>query len=169
MTFNASVVSRRTFLRGAGVTMLLPWMESIPVWGATSTQAGTAPALPKRLAVVFMANGINPDTWWARGSGAAMELGPSLEPLVPFRERLLERGLTLVEVPDDEFETMGTNVLALSARRCVMLAGNPKTRAALERAGADVTEYEGSEISVKGAGGPTCLTRPLSRLRVLRA
>jgi len=58
---------------------------------------------------------------------------------------------------------MGTNVLALAPRRCLMLAGNPRTRAALERAGADVVEYEGTEISVKGAGGPTCLTRPLER------
>jgi hypothetical protein len=87
MTLNASVVSRRTFLRGAGVTMLLPWMESIPVWGAAA-QTATPAAMPRRLGVVFMANGINPDNWWARGSGAAMELGPSLEPLLPFRERL---------------------------------------------------------------------------------
>jgi arginine deiminase len=58
---------------------------------------------------------------------------------------------------------MGTNVLALAPRRCVMLTGNPKTRAALERAGAEVVAYEGQEISVKGAGGPTCLTRPLQR------
>jgi arginine deiminase len=82
---------------------------------------------------------------------------------VPFREHLLERGYTLVEVPADEFETMGTNVLAVAPRECVMLAGNPRTRAALERAGARVTEYVGDEISVKGAGGPTCLTRPLAR------
>jgi N-dimethylarginine dimethylaminohydrolase len=85
---------------------------------------------------------------------------------VPFRERLLERGMTLVEVPDDEFATMGANVLALAPRRCVMLAGNPKTRARLERAGAEVFEYDGQEISVKGGGGPTCLTRPLARQRV---
>ena len=58
---------------------------------------------------------------------------------------------------------MGTNVLALAPRRCLMLSGNPRTRAALERAGAEVLEYEGEEISVKGAGGPTCLTRPLER------
>jgi N-dimethylarginine dimethylaminohydrolase len=83
---------------------------------------------------------------------------------VPFREWLLERGMHLVEVPDEEFDSMGTNVLALAPRRCLMLAGNPRTRAALERAGADVVEYEGTEISVKGAGGPTCLTRPLERL-----
>ena len=82
---------------------------------------------------------------------------------VPFREWLIDRGMHLVEVPDEEFDTMGTNVLALAPKRCLMLAGNPRTRAALERAGADVIEYVGTEISVKGAGGPTCLTRPLER------
>ena len=82
---------------------------------------------------------------------------------VPFREVLIERGCRLVEVPDEEFDTMGTNVLAIAPRDCVMLAGNPQTRAALEAAGARVTEYAGGEISVKGAGGPTCLTRPLAR------
>jgi N-dimethylarginine dimethylaminohydrolase len=83
---------------------------------------------------------------------------------VPFRAWLLDRGIRLVEVPDEEFETMGTNVLALAPRRCLMLSGNPRTRAALERAGAEVAEYEGAEISAKGAGGPTCLTRPLERM-----
>lgn len=82
----------------------------------------------------------------------------------PFRQTLLERGYRLVDVPDDEFATMGCNVLALGPRECVMLNGNPKTRAALERAGARVRVYEGFEISLKGGGGPTCLTRPLARL-----
>jgi len=82
---------------------------------------------------------------------------------VPFRQQLLDLGYALVEVPAEEFDTMGTNVLALGPRECVVLAGNPQTRAALERAGARVTEYVGNEISVKGAGGPTCLTRPLAR------
>lgn len=82
---------------------------------------------------------------------------------VPFREWLLARGLELVEVPDDEFESMGTNVLALAPRHCLVLDGNTKTRAALERAGARVVGYAGHEISVKGAGGPTCLTRPITR------
>jgi arginine deiminase len=80
-----------------------------------------------------------------------------------FRDELLGRGYQLVEVPDEEFETMGTNVLALGPRLCVMVKGNPRTRAALERAGAAVHEYEGREISLKGGGGPTCLTRPLGR------
>jgi N-dimethylarginine dimethylaminohydrolase len=82
---------------------------------------------------------------------------------VPFHEWLIDRGLRLIEVPDEEFETMGTNVLALAPRRCLTLTGNPRTRAALELAGVEVIEYEGAEISVKGAGGPTCLTRPLTR------
>jgi N-dimethylarginine dimethylaminohydrolase len=83
---------------------------------------------------------------------------------VPFRERLVNRGMTLIEVPEEEFDTMGTNVLALGPRRCVMLSGNPCTRDALRRQGAHVVEYDGHEISVKGAGGPTCLTRPLTRV-----
>lgn len=85
---------------------------------------------------------------------------------VPFRERLLARGVGLVEVPDGEFDSMGANVLAMAPRRCVMVAGNPTTRRRLEQAGAEVIEYEGREISLKGGGGPTCLTRPLQRATV---
>jgi arginine deiminase len=58
---------------------------------------------------------------------------------------------------------MGANVLALAPGKCVMLDGNPRTRARLEQAGADVHVYRGLEISVKGGGGPTCLTRPVRR------
>jgi N-dimethylarginine dimethylaminohydrolase len=79
------------------------------------------------------------------------------------RRMLLDRGYRLIDVPEDEFETMGTNVLALAPRDCVMIEGNPKTRAALEAAGARVQVYRGTEISLKGGGGPTCLTRPLTR------
>ncbi|MBI4478215.1 MAG: hypothetical protein HY654_13660 [Acidobacteria bacterium] len=82
---------------------------------------------------------------------------------VPFREWLMGHGYRLVEVPDEEFDTMATNVLAIAPRTCVMLSGNPRTRAALEAVGATVLEYEGREISLKGGGGPTCLTRPLRR------
>ena len=81
---------RRTLLRGIGVSMALPWMESMPVWGADTPapepDAGTA--FPKRFAAVFMGNGINGLHWWAKGSGAEMELGKSLEPLAPFRKKL---------------------------------------------------------------------------------
>jgi N-dimethylarginine dimethylaminohydrolase len=86
-------------------------------------------------------------------------------PLMPiaFRKYLLDRGLHLIEVPDDEFESMGCNVLALEPGVCLMVEGNPKTKALLEEAGCKVIEYKGNEISVKGGGGPTCLTRPLYR------
>lgn len=86
-------------------------------------------------------------------------------PLMPIRLRqlLLSRGIALVEVPDAEFDSMGGNVLALAPRRCLMLRGNPRTRAALAAAGCAVTEIAGDEIAVKGQGGPTCLTRPLLR------
>ncbi len=93
------------------------------------------------------------------------DLAVVYEPLlpVPFREHLDALGIGVVEVPHDEFDSMGANVLAIAPRRCVMVAGNPQTRVRLERAGAEVIEYEGAEISVKGGGGPTCLTRPLLR------
>lgn len=82
---------------------------------------------------------------------------------VPFREWLINRGIKLIEVPDVEFENMACNVLAVAPRKCIMLSGNPRTRRRLEEEGAEVWEYEGEEISKKGAGGPTCLTRPLLR------
>ena len=76
---------------------------------------------------------------------------------------LAERGVAVVEVPDDEFESMGANVLALGPRRALALEGNDETRRRMERAGVDVVTYRGDEISRKGDGGPTCLTRPLWR------
>jgi N-dimethylarginine dimethylaminohydrolase len=82
---------------------------------------------------------------------------------VPFRQWLRARGVELLEVPDEEFSTMGCNVLALAPGRCLMLEGNPRTRRLLEGAGCEVLTYEGKEISLKGSGGPTCLTRPLLR------
>jgi len=82
---------------------------------------------------------------------------------VPFRQYLCARGMRLVEVPEHEFDTMGGNVLALAPRHCVMLAGNPLTAKRLEREGATVHVIAGQEISHKGSGGPTCLTRPLVR------
>lgn len=83
---------------------------------------------------------------------------------VTFRQLLIERGIQLIEVPDDEYETLGCNVLALAPRKCLMLAGNPKTKAMLEEAGATVYEYEGEEISLKGTGGATCMTLTVTRI-----
>jgi len=87
-------------------------------------------------------------------------------PLIPivFRNELIKRGYELVEVPEAEFDSMGCNVLALAPRVCLMVKGNPITKERLEKAGCKVIEYEGAEISVKGGGGPTCLTRPVERI-----
>jgi N-dimethylarginine dimethylaminohydrolase len=89
-------------------------------------------------------------------------LYPRLAP-VRLLELLAERGIQTVEVPDEEFETMGPNVLALGPRRALALEGNDETRRRMEAAGVDVGTYAGDEISRKGDGGPTCLTRPLLR------
>jgi len=82
---------------------------------------------------------------------------------VPFRQLLVKHGYELVEVPDGEFESLGCNVLAVGPRRCVVVEGSPVTRRRLEAAGVEVHAYRGREISLKGGGGPTCLTRPLVR------
>lgn len=77
-------ISRRTLLQGVGVTMALPWLESLPVWGGETPTS----IPPKRFAALFMGNGISPRNWWAKGSGADMELSKSLEPLNALRSRL---------------------------------------------------------------------------------
>jgi len=82
---------------------------------------------------------------------------------VPFRQWLLDRGLELVEEAEGEHESLGCNVLAVAPRVCLMLEGSPETRRRLEHAGCEVHVFEGREIALKGAGGPTCLTRPLVR------
>jgi N-dimethylarginine dimethylaminohydrolase len=98
-------------------------------------------------------------------SPVAEDLAVVYSPLlpVPFREYLLGRGIGLIEVPDQEFESMGCNVLAVAPRVCLLRTGNPVTRERLEAAGVRVHEFSGDEICGRGAGGPTCLTRPLER------
>jgi hypothetical protein len=84
-----SPISRRTFLRGAGVVMALPWLESIPVWGDIMPGAKVSPsAIPRRFAAMFMGCGINSNHWWAKGSGADMELGKSLEPMAQLKTKM---------------------------------------------------------------------------------
>ena len=82
---------------------------------------------------------------------------------VPFWQALQRRNFRLIEVPASEFNTMGTNVLALSPGKCLMLEGNPITQRRLEDAGCEVVTYKGNEISHKAEGGATCLTRPVWR------
>jgi dimethylargininase len=97
-------------------------------------------------------------------SPLADDLVVAYPPLLPVRlaQLLEERGVEIVPVPDEEFESLGTNVLALAPRAALAVDGNPETRRRLERAGVEVLVYEGRELS-KGDGGPTCLTLPLLR------
>ncbi len=110
------------------------------------------------------------------GPGEVLHLMSVLSPLAPdlavvylplmpvgLVELLAERDVQLIEVPDEEFETMGANVLALAPRVGLALEGNAETRKRMERAGVEVIWYKGDEISRKGDGGPTCLTRPILR------
>jgi N-dimethylarginine dimethylaminohydrolase len=97
-------------------------------------------------------------------SPLAPDLAVVYAPLLPTRlaQLLEEREVELVEVPDEEFASMGSNVLALAPRVALAVEGNPRTRERMERAGVEVLVYRGDELS-KGDGGPTCLTRPLLR------
>ena len=82
---------------------------------------------------------------------------------VPLYERLEERGIRLIDIPDEEYPTQACNILALAPRRLIMLERNPVTRRRLEAAGCEVRVVKGDEIAFKGSGGPTCLTRPILR------
>ena len=110
------------------------------------------------------------------GPGGCMHLMSNVSPIdhnlylvysrllsVSFRQYLIERGINLVEVPDEEYNSMGCNVLPVAPRKCIMIEGNPITQGRLEAEDVEVHTYDGSEISLKGAGGPTCLTRPFLR------
>jgi len=80
-----------------------------------------------------------------------------------FRQYLIDLGIELLEVPDEEYNSMGCNVLTIAPKKCIMIAGNPKIQQQLEAKDVEVQIYDGSEISLKGTGGPTCLTRPFLR------
>lgn len=83
--------TRRGFLRGAGVALALPWLESLPIRAADSGKKTTSPVAkpPVRLAVMYFSNGVEPEHWWAKGSGPEMEIGPGLEPMRPHREQMV--------------------------------------------------------------------------------
>ncbi|MHA7100684.1 dimethylarginine dimethylaminohydrolase family protein [Roseivirga pacifica] len=94
------------------------------------------------------------------------DLAVVYSPLMPiyFREALLKRNYRLVECPEEEFDSMGCNVLALAPSHCLTVEGNPITQERLVSAGCKVETYKGDNISNLGCGGPTCLTRPLERI-----
>jgi hypothetical protein len=133
-------ISRRTFLRGVGVTMALPWLESVPSWGETTTPAVGEPAaaFPKRLGILFWGNGVNSNHWWAKGSGAEMELGKSLEPLAPLK--------TKINIISGLFNKSATNVGIHPGQTGNLLSGMPLTKGAVLHGGISMDQVLANQI-----------------------
>jgi hypothetical protein len=131
-------LARRTFLRGVGVTMALPWLESLPVWGAATPKADATGPFPKRFCVQFMGNGINANHWWAKGSGAHMELSQSLSPLEPLK--------TKVNVIDGLFNKPATGVGIHPGMTGNLLSGMPLQKGAVLRGGISMDQVLANHI-----------------------
>jgi hypothetical protein len=129
-------ISRRVFLHGAGVVMALPWLESIPVWGAPADPK--APAFPQRLVVQFMGNGISPGHWWAKGEGAGMELSNTLQPLEPFKTKL--------NVINGLFNKPSTGVGIHPGMTGNILSGMPLQKGAVLRGGISMDQVLANRI-----------------------
>src|SRR5216683_1693459 len=121
--------SRRTFLYGAGVTMALPWLESLPVWAA---ETGAAGSFPKRFAVMFMGNGINGNHWWAKGSGEDLKLSKTLEPLEPLKKK--------INVINGLFNKPAVGVGIHPAQTGNLLSGMPLQKGAIVKSGISVDQ-----------------------------
>ncbi len=125
-------LSRRIFLRGAGVVMALPWLESLPVWGAAAETPQAASTPPRRFVVQFMGTGISPNHWWAKGSGADMILSKSLQPLEPFKTKL--------NVINGLFNKPSTGVGIHPGMTGNILSGMPLTKGAVLHGGVSVDQ-----------------------------
>jgi hypothetical protein len=131
-------LSRRLFLRGAGVAMALPWLESVPVWGAAEEATKAASNVPKRFVVQFMGTGINPDHWWAKGEGATMELSKTLQPLEPYKTKL--------NVINGLFNKPATGVGIHPGMTGNLLSGMPLTRGAVLHGGISIDQVLASKL-----------------------
>jgi Protein of unknown function (DUF1552) len=125
-------ITRRTVLRGVGVTMCLPWLESLPAWGCpaqsvSAAAAASAGQFPKRFAVLFMGNGINGNHWWSRGNGDAMKLGKTLAPLEPLKKK--------INVINGLFNKMSVGIGIHPGQTGSMLSGAPIQKGAIVKAG----------------------------------
>src|SRR3954468_5026369 len=129
-----SAISRRAVLRGLGVTMALPWMESLPVFGATTGTAGA----PKRLGVMFMGNGINGNHWWAKGQGATMKLGKTLAPLEPLKKK--------INVINGLFNKPAVGMGIHPGQTGNLLSGAPLQHGATVRAGVSVDQVLAAQV-----------------------
>jgi hypothetical protein len=130
-------LSRRVFLRGAGVVMTLPWLESVSGRASAAVDPKAASA-PKRLVIQFMGTGINPDHWWAKGEGAAMELSQALQPLEPFKPKL--------NVINGLFNKPATGVGIHPGMTGNLLSGMPLTRGAVLHGGTSIDQVLASRI-----------------------
>lgn len=130
-------VSRRIFLRGAGVVMALPFLESLPVWGAASETAKVSTP-PKRFVVQFMGTGISPKNWWAKGDGATMVLSKSLQPLEPFKTKL--------NVLNGLFNKPSTGVGIHPGMTGNILSGMPLTKGAVLHGGISIDQVLAAHI-----------------------
>src|SRR3954451_6678910 len=127
-------ISRRTILRGAGVAMALPWLESLPAFADTTSPA----PMPKRFAVMFMGNGVNEDHWDAQGSGAEMKLGKTLEPLEPLKHK--------INVIHGLFNKMSTGQGIHPAQTGSLLSGAHIQKGAIIKAGITVDQMIANHV-----------------------
>jgi hypothetical protein len=127
-------VDRRTILRGAGVSMCLPWLDSLSAFAATPSSA----AFPKRFAVLFMGNGVNENHWGAEGSGAAMTLGQSLAPLEPLKHKII--------VINGLFNKNSTGQGIHPAQTGSLLTGAPITKGPVVHSGISVDQMIASRV-----------------------
>lgn len=126
-------LSRRTMLRGLGVSMALPWMESLPVWGDEAAGRQSSSEAPTRMAILFAGCGFHKTEWWAKGEGSSMELGKVLTPLSDFRDRLtFIRGLYNAEALKGNIHSSQTGNL---------LSGAPLSAGGTIRSGTSVDQF----------------------------
>ena len=126
-------ISRRMMLRGLGVTMALPWMESLRVWGDTTKGAKKASEAPTRMAILFAGCGFHKQEWWAKGEGKEMQLGKVLAPLNDFRDKMVFiRGLYNAEALKGNIHSSQTGNL---------LSGAPLASGGRIRSGISVDQY----------------------------
>ena len=135
-------ITRRTFLRGVGVTMALPWLDSLPgLGGLASAAAGrgrNAGRFPRRFAVLFMGCGMNPDQWWARGDGAAMESSKTLSPLEPLKGK--------INVINGLFNKKATGQGIHPAQTGNLLSGVPFSKGAIIHSGISMDQVIANQI-----------------------
>ncbi len=131
-------LSRRTFLRGVGVTMALPWMESLKTWGAEPLKDVATEVLPKRMAALFWGNGVNANHWWAKGAGQSMELSKSLQPMESLKAKM--------NVIDGLFNRSAVGVGIHPGQTGNLLSGMPLMKGAVLKGGISMDQVLANHI-----------------------